>query len=91
MIIEKYLRWWLEGIIIEKDCDDGKRLWSLKGIMIIKRYWLLKGIMIIEKYCDYWKMLWSLKGIIIIENIVIIEKYYDWKILWSKLLVMRKI
>ena len=52
-------------MIIEEDCNDGKRLWLLKGIMIIK------------KYCDYWRVLWSLKNVWLLRNIVIIEEYYN--------------
>ena len=43
-------------VIIEKDCDNWKRLWCLKKIVII------------EKDCDNWKRLWWLKKIVIIEK-----------------------
>ena len=64
--------------MVEKDCDNGEILWSMKGVIIIEGYynhwkilWSLKNIVIIEKYCDNGKILWSLK------NIVIMKKDYD--------------
>ena len=52
-------------MIIEKDCDNWKRLW------------LLKKILIIEKDCDYWKRLWLLKKIMIIGKINACDKTYS--------------
>ena len=37
---------------IQEDCDDWKRLWSLKTMVIV------------EKYGDNWKRLWWLKKIL---------------------------
>ena len=42
--------------MIEEYCDNGKRLWWLKKIVIIRGYY------------DYWKELWWLEGIMIIEK-----------------------
>ena len=49
----------------KEDCDNWKRLWYLKKIVIIekdcdywKRLWWLKRIVMIEKDCDNWKGLW---------------------------------
>ena len=63
--------------MIEKDYDNGKRLWWWKKIMIMekdcddgKRLWLSKEIVIMEKDCDNGKRLWWLKKIMVIEILV---------------------
>ena len=47
---------------IEKDCNDWKRLWLMKRMVIIekdrnywRKLWSFKKIMVIEKNCNIWK------------------------------------
>ena len=63
-------------VIIEKDCDNWKRLRYLKKTVIIEKdYDNWKRIVIIEKYHDNWK------------RIVIIKKDHD---NWKRIIIIEK-